>query len=267
MKGRLTLFGALAVIGIGSAAPAFAAPQILAVMASPTPQQMRCGGEICTADITSYCLQRERDVPTTGQAYRPAADEQFALIVTDATGARTRLPAGAHVSFASQRGYTSVKATLTIRDLAALGAVGAEIDIAPGAALLPVADAGDPNPISKAEAAFATQSLREHGDAIVDAQPAAQAAGIVNRLVTNIIPGLPADKPVLDQLWHEVIDGLGPAKPANGEAIRRARQIYDWCQGRTSYHSTAGIKSCLEFKHDDQIMRLNSDYWDSQPSY
>ena len=29
----------------------------------------------------------------------------------------------------------------------------------------------------------------------------------------------------------------------------------------------AGIKSCLEFKHDTTIMKLNSDYWDSQPGY
>ena len=34
-----------------------------------------------------------------------------------------------------------------------------------------------------------------------------------------------------------------------------------------SYHSMGGIKSCLEFKHDSEIMRLNTDYWESQPGY
>ena len=64
-----------------------------------------------------------------------------------------------------------------------------------------------------------------------------------------------------------MIDGLGPARPANSEGIQRARDIYDWCQGRMSYHTMGGIKSCLEFKHDENIMRLNTDYWESQPGY
>lgn len=235
-------------------------------MSTPAPQQMRCAGELCVADFTSYCLQRERAVPATGQAYVPAAREQFTLIVTGADGTSTRLAADA-VSFSSQRGYAAVKTTMRIRDLQRVGGVSVALEVAPGAALLPIPLAGDPNPISEAERTFATKSLRQHGGEIVDAQPAAQAAAIVNRLATTIVPSMPADQPALDRLWHDVIDGLGPAHPANSDAIHRARRIYDWCQGRTSYHSMGGIKSCLEFKHDDQIMRLNSDYWNGQPSY
>lgn len=267
MQHRSSILGTVAVIGTLATAPAFAAPQILAVMSAPGPQQMRCAGELCQTDFSSYCLQRERSIPTTGQAYIPVASEQFTLVVTDANGAQSRLPAENAATFRSQRGYASVKVSLRVRDLKALGGVSVALEVAPGAALVPAPVAGDPNPISEAEMAFATRSLREHGNGIVDAQPAAQAATIVNRLATTIVPTLPADRPALDQLWHEVIDGLGRARPADADAIRRARQIYDWCQGRTSYHSMGGIKSCLEFKHDDEIMRLNSDYWNSQSSY
>lgn len=267
MKHRSGLLGTFAVLGALAATPAFAAPQILAVMSPQTPQQLRCAGEMCTTDFSSYCLQRERDIPATGHDYTPAAPEQFTLILTDANGIERRLPASDAVSFQSVRGYAMVRALVRAQTLASLGAVSARLDVAKGAALVPVPEPGDNNPISEAEMAFATRSLREHGEEIVDAKPAAQAATIVNRLATTIVPSMKVDQPSLDRLWRDVIDDLGPVRPAGSDAIERARRIYDWCQGRTSYHSMGGIKSCLEFKHDDEIMRLNSDYWNGQPSY
>lgn len=267
MRKPTGLFGSVLVIGTLAGTPAVAAPQILAVIAPSSAQPLRCGGELCATDFTSYCLQRERDIPTTGQAYLPANAAHFSLIVTLGDGTEKRFPAGAHVDFNSQRGYASVKATIRYKDLAALGAKEARLEVKPGAALVPQPMTGDPNPISEAELAYASGSLREHGNEIVDAQPSAQAATIVNRLATTIIPSMPVDRPALDRLWHDVIDNLGPAQPAGRDAIERARDIYEWCQGRSSYHSMSGIKSCLEFKHDDTIMHLNSDYWNSQPSY
>ncbi len=273
MKQLSAVVGALAVAAaLGTtlgAAPAQAAPQVLAVMASLSAQPLRCEGSICVTTFSTYCLQQERDVPTTGQRYLPVpgAEEQFALVVRDAAGKETRLPAGEYVDFRSVRGFTTVNAVLPIAKLKELGGVSAEITVAANAALIPEAVAGDPNPISEAEIAFATRSLREHGSEIVDAKPDAVAAGVVNRLAATIVPRMPATEENLKQLWHDVIDGLGRAVPANADAIGRARKIYDWCQGRSSYHSMSGIKSCLEFKHDDSILRLNTDYWDSQPGY
>tara|TARA_R110002153_G_scaffold10693_3_gene42080 strand:+ start:684 stop:1499 length:816 start_codon:yes stop_codon:yes gene_type:complete len=252
-------------VSVGSTA--HAAPQVLAVMSSLGPQDMRCAGSTCTTTFSSYCLQRERDVPTTGQAYLPAHPDQFQLSVIAADGTATLLPAGDHVIFRSQRGYSAVSATLRRDDLTALGGVSAKIITAKGAALVPEPIAGDPNPISEAEIAFATKSLREHGEAIVDATPEAGAAMLVNRMAATIIPSAPVNTESLEQLWHDAVDGLGTYRPAGADAIKRARDIYEWCQGRMSYHSMAGIKSCLEFKHDNAIMRLNTDYWEKQPGY
>ncbi|MBO6521944.1 MAG: hypothetical protein JJ900_18175 [Rhodospirillales bacterium] len=267
MKRVLTVLGAFTALFAVSASPVQAAPQILAVMASLGPQQMNCAGSICTTSLSSYCLQRERDVPTTGQAYMPASDQQFSLVVIDGDGNERTVDASKHVEFRSVRGYSSVNATIGKAELAKLGGVSAKIVVAARAALVPEPVEGDPNPISAEELAYAAKSLREHGEEVVDAQPAAEAAAIVNRLAATIIPRMKADGESLEQLWRDVIDGLGPARPANAEGIRKARDIYDWCQGRMSYHSMGGIKSCLEFKHDEGIMRLNTDYWESQPGY
>ncbi|MGJ3259056.1 MAG: hypothetical protein ACFE0S_05580 [Rhodospirillales bacterium] len=267
MNRVIALFGAIAAVSVLSAGSALAAPQVLAVMASLGPQQMTCSGQICTTSLSSYCLQRDRDVPTTGQVYLPAADEQFSLIVVGADGSERTVSAGKHVTFKSVRGYASVNAVINRGELAKLGGVSAKIAVAKRAALVPEPVPGDPNPISAEELAYASKSLRERGEELVDAHPDAQAASVVNRIAATIVPRLEANPESLEQLWRDVIDGLGPARPANEEGIRRARDIYDWCQDRMSYHSMGGIKSCLEFKHDSEIMRLNTDYWESQPGY
>ncbi len=267
MKHIFALIGAVATFSVLSMGSALAAPQVLAVMASLGPQQLNCSGSICTTSLSSYCLQRERDVPVTGQRYLPASDQQFSLIVVAADGTERAVDAAKHMDFRSVRGYSSVNATIGKAELAKLGGVSAKIVVAARAALLPEPVEGDPNPISAEEMVYAAKSLREHGEEVVDAQPAAEAAAIVNRIAATIIPKLRADEESLEQLWRDVIDGLGPARPANADSIKKARDIYDWCQGRMSYHSMGGIKSCLEFKHDEGIMRLNTDYWESQPGY
>lgn len=244
-----------------------AAPQILAVMASLGPQPISCGSAVCTTTFTSYCLQRERDVPTTGQAYMPTHEDAFTLIIAREDGTEVKVPAMENVAFTSVRGYSSVRAIIPRNVIKAHGGVSATIVAAVGASLVPEAMPGDENPISEAELAFATKSLREHGQDIVDATPEAKAAQIVNRMAATIIPKMPASEESLQQLWHDVIDNLGTSRPAGADAIQRARGIYEWCKGRTSYHSMGGIKSCLEFKHDDTIMKLNTDYWESQPGY
>ncbi len=265
---KLSIILGAASIAVGlSASPVSAAPQVLAVMASLGSQQMSCGGSICTTSLSSYCLQRERDVPTTGQAYLPASKDQFALVVIDKNGVETSLPASDHMTFRSSRGYSAVNAVISKKALAKLGGVSAKIIVSNGAALIPEPEEGDPNPISEQEIAYATGSLRDRGNDIVDTRPEAEAASVINRMAATIVPKAPANAESLQQLWHDVIQGLGPSHPANSEGIRKAREIYDWCQGRSSYHSMGGIKSCLEYKHDDTIMRLNTDYWESQPGY
>ena len=261
------VLGAFSVLLAGYATPVNAAPQILAVLSSLGPQQMQCGEANCMTTLTTYCLQQDRDVPTTGHVYGPAHADQFALIVTTTSGEKIELAVADNVEFRSMRGFTSVRVVISAQTIQTYDIASAEITAHPGASLLPAPVAGDPNPITAEEIAYATRSLRDHGEEIVDATPDAQAAALINRVAATIVPRNRATDENLEQLWHNVIDGLGPAKPAGQDAIRRARDIYDWCQSRMSYHSMSGVKSCLEFKHDDTIMRLNTDYWNSQPSH
>lgn len=246
-----------------------AAPQVLAALTlGDVGEPFVCEADgRCRAEFSTFCLQKDRAAPSSGRAYVPAAPEHFTLVVTAADGSERRLPAGEHVRFMSARGFVAARAILDADTLADLGGATARLDIAAKAALLPTPEPGDPNPLTEQEIAYAAGSLRDQGEALVDARPDAGAAALLGRLAASIVPRDPATPERLERLWQDVIDGVDGPRPGTAPARGKARELYEWCQSRSSYHSMAGIKSCLEFRHDDVIQRLNTDYWESRPGY
>src|SRR5687767_10113316 len=75
-----SLLAAAILVGGGAAAPAAAAPQVLGVVASIAPVEMSCTGETCTAQLSAFCLQREREVPGEHTAYRAADPSAYTLV-------------------------------------------------------------------------------------------------------------------------------------------------------------------------------------------
>ena len=107
MRSILALFFLLLAV----AAPlsgAAAAPQMLGLIASNGPVPLSCAGGTCTAELSSFCLQRDRDVPPAGTAYRPVDDTGLTLVATLADGQTRRLPAGDRLRIESERNYTAV---------------------------------------------------------------------------------------------------------------------------------------------------------------
>src|SRR4029450_6357260 len=92
--------------------------------------------------VPSFCLQRERAMPSYGTSYEATHPERLTLALMTADGTVRRLPAAAHLSFAGFDGYTTVRISLPRTLLAESGATAAALEIGPGIALLPVAGAG-----------------------------------------------------------------------------------------------------------------------------
>lgn len=40
-----------------------AAPQVLALLETDSPTALNCANGVCQAEFTTYCLQKERDIP------------------------------------------------------------------------------------------------------------------------------------------------------------------------------------------------------------
>ena len=255
---RVPPLAAAAFLATGlAAAPASAAPQILGVIASIAPVEMRCTAEGCTAQLSAFCLQRDRDVPSERTAYHAAKAEAFTLIASRADGSTVRIPADGRIDFASAFGFASVRVSVPAALLAEWQAVALAIEVSPEATLVPAPVAGDPDPLSTEEITLATGPLRglarRHFDAPSTPRDAAQ-------LVEAMVNGFPAqswegrvDRPAL---WgRQVTPALEAA--ASPEALALARSVYENC-----LPSTYSMRQCLELKHMNLLSDANRAYWD-----
>ena len=239
---------------------AFAAPQILAVVATDAGVPFTCSGGVCEAALTAFCLQRHRSAPPYGTAYMAAAAGDFTLVVTDADGNQRRLPAAGRVAFSQHRGYTAVAARLPEDVLAELGAVSVAIEVGANASLVPEPRIGDPDPLTAEEIALAVGPLRALGTRIVDGSPEAGAT----RLIATMINMLPAQDRVAAErrasLWR---DATGKVRSGSAESLSRARAEYDGCVAAIEEPSVFSLRSCLERQHDKLIRDLNGDFWNA----
>jgi hypothetical protein len=241
---------------------AWAAPQVLAALATDGGIPLTCAEGVCEADISTFCLQRNRPPPDIGAAYAPAAPGAFTLVVTDADGAERRLPAEAHVVFEEHRGFTAVSARLGEDVLAALGAVSARIEVAAGASLVPVPREGDPDPLTAGEIARAIGPLRALGTRVVDGSADAKAAGVLGRMV-NALPRKGRVGPARRAaLWGDVTGEEG-LDATESPALSRAKAEYDWCTESIEGFRFDSLRHCLELRHDRLMRNLSIDYWNA----
>ncbi|PIW27371.1 MAG: hypothetical protein COW30_10370 [Rhodospirillales bacterium CG15_BIG_FIL_POST_REV_8_21_14_020_66_15] len=246
--------------------PSQAAPQILAALEVQEGMPFICDGATCETDITTFCLQQDRESPRTGTLYAPADPSQFRLRVTTAGGAVRDIPA-ANATFTSGRGFIRVRVSLPADRLATLGGAEARLVVTRQASLIPAPRPDDPDPITPAEAEYVTKSLRAVGEELVDGQPRATSARIVGRVASAITDYRAASSPAaVERLWNDVLDDMAPVlERAGATAVQGARREVDRCARPGHHHSLAGVKSCLEYRHGDLMRDLNVDYWNRKP--
>jgi hypothetical protein len=262
---RITLIAVLTAFALIPLRSAQAAPQILAALEAQEGMPFLCDGATCETDITTFCLQQDRESPRTGTLYAPADASHFVLRVTSAAGDIRDIPA-ANMTFTSGRGFTHVRVSMPADSLSALGAQTARLVVTRQASLIPAPLPGDPDPISPAEKDYVTKSLRAIGEELVDGQPLATSAKIVGRVASAIVDFRARPTPAaVDRLWTDVLDDMGPVLKQDGAVIERAQREIDLCARPGHHHSMAGVKSCLEYRHGDLMRDLNIDYWNHKP--
>ena len=252
------MFWVIAALAIAAPlAAASAAPQPLGLVATNGPVPLKCFAGECAAEFTSFCLQRARSIPWPGTAFRAVGDD-FTLIAIAADGKTRRLPAAEHLTIINQRSFTSVRLAMPKRALEALGAVRAAVEVGTGVTLLPVAVAGDPDPLSDLEIAAATGPLRATGDRVVD-NGGAQAEA--TRLTTDYINALAGHDRVGaeegERIWRETVASSG----LEGEGVARANEAYDRCRQDVIDGFDYSLRKCFEKRHDELLLELNRRYW------
>ncbi len=151
--------------------------------------------------------------------------------------------------------------SVPVKELAVLGAVSAAVEIGEAVALVPDTLAGDHRPQTDADVAIAVGARRTAGTWIVDRAAAATAARAPNHIVNALSPDAHASVTPRDSLWRDTVERYEEDLDTPG--LSRAARLYESCQTHAVRDTDAGLRWCLQLRHDALIIELNSDYWGS----
>jgi hypothetical protein len=252
----------VALIGVASGR-AEAASQVLGLVASnglPTPLQ--CQDGTCSAHLSSFCLQQARPAPSADSEYELAPGGKLTLIATLADGRQIRLPGERLVSLHTMIGFTSVRISLPEVSLKKLGAVSVAVDVGPLTAVIPSPIAGDPNPQTTEEIAYATGPMRRLAQGSFEQRGAGADAARLSSLLINALPGEePQTKEGRDALLAQVLAQPG-AQSLSAAGVVEARQMYNSCEISVASKSAFNLRSCMELRHADLMAVTNRSFWD-----
>ncbi|MDD9915283.1 MAG: hypothetical protein OXT01_11545 [Rhodospirillaceae bacterium] len=239
-----------------------AAPQVLALLETDAPTALTCDAGVCKAEFTTYCLQRERDIPDAATPYTVAEGRHLRLVLTSPNGGTRTVPAAPHLRIeTARRGHTAVTLSMDAAKLSELGAIAAAIEIGGGVALAPVPVAGDPNPLTEADLALAIGPLRATGMATVDrAGGTVSTVWSLNKMINAVPPAAGKDRSQRASLWQRSLQTpLGQAAP---DRVAAAKQDFDTCwNSRVVEVGAVSMRSCLQRKHDRLMWDNTVRYW------
>lgn len=235
----------------------FAAPQILAVLATAEPVPLTCVKGVCEAEFSTMCLQRGRAMPEPGTAYAPADPGNIILVIRRADGSTSRIAGHRSLRFSVPRTYVSVTATIDEAALAELDAVSAAVDIRPLASLVPAPTHGDTSPITAEEVARVTGAHRmAAAGAVRHERETIGAARITRRLVNALVTNPRPTNAERKDLW----DRIAADTPA-GTGVQKARDVFDTCHDYAEALGEEGFRGCLQYRHDYLMQSINDIYW------
>lgn len=256
---RHPALAAMLLIAGALAAPAHAAPQALALVATEGGTALHCAGGTCSAEFSAFCLQPDRASPPRGTAYRLADAQPVTVFGTTGDGRRVSLDPARALRIESLRSHVAVRVSLDASLLAEHGLQSVSVSVGENATLAPVAVAGDDNPQDEAGLAAAAGPLRAVGARIVDTNGARMAAArltgrLINDLAANPVPRGDTARTV----WARAVGADPQASPAAQSMARGALRL---CQFAVERRGIGEVKGCLQQHHDKFVDYLNAKYW------
>jgi hypothetical protein len=250
---------------IGSAE---AAPQILGVVASNgAPTSLSCTGAECGAHFSAFCLQEARPAPFAGQDYTLAPGASMTLIATTVAGESIRLPAQDYVKITSQIGFTSVHVSVPQSLMTDLGAASLQIEVGENVSVLPTEVAGDVQPQTPEEIAYATTVMRELAAKRFDSTNATSDAARIASVFINALPRSGQENArTRGELWMAKANEPALVN-ATAEGMKMAKDMYRSCQISVEARSSYSMRNCLELRHADLQAVSNHGFWRDTAAY
>lgn len=240
-------------------AAAQAAPQMLGVIATSSPLKLQCDDNTCVVELSTFCLQSERDTPDRHHVYSVHDFSKFSVIAEDADGHERELPLST-AKVRAERGYTAARLEFPVRDLAAREMTVKSLVVAKGGVLVPMPVPGDPNPIRDGEVEHVMASLQPVAERIFKLHGTEfEAIKVVSRVLSETPAQGRLKKHDRDNLWQNTFGET--ARESIGPGMHRAADVVGYCQYRTSQGRFFSVRRCLEQRLDGMMMNLNTDYW------
>ncbi len=258
------LFGAFTTVALllfpGTA---HAAQQSLGLVGTVEPVPTICNDEGCVAQLSSFCLQKERKSPNHHTPYHVAGGDGLWLHLTDADGGHRTVPAEGFARLVSTRGFTGIEANISTADMAALGAVEVSVEVGNLVTLFPASLPDDPNPITAAEGEHAKGPARQLAASIFDSSEGlGDTINILDRAINSITtPSRLSDQGLLD-FWKQVA-GV-PLELAVDRSTRRAAEVFTGCLDDFWQKTVFGLRNCLESGRYELLTNANIRLWKAQ---
>jgi len=261
---RMGIGGVAALTLMAAAAPALAAPQIVAAVPSNGPIALACDADTCAAEISTICLQRGRAAPPPGWRYGVRAADRAAIAVTGirAGGGEIALDAGI-LDFTALRGQVAFRVMVPRKRLDRLGLAALRVGVERPAMLVPTAEPGDPEPqTTDAIARAAGEMTATAGYWLALRGETLAIARVANRIV-NRLPDAGSIGPEQAQaLWRAAAaPETELAAGGHRDAIGRARHMVEFCRASAFEPGQFPMRRCLTRFHDRTMQDLNRDYW------
>lgn len=259
-----SFFGVAALAGTAAAAP-----QVLLLVAAGDDVELLCERGECAAEVSTVCLQPDRDNPVRGARYTviedPGEGDALSLLGRTADGREVRLPAEANLQITAERGHAAVKLSVPEAALRRFGLTRVAVRVARHLALAPEAVDGDPRPQSEADLRLVRSTLRPMAEHLIETHG---GRVMVARLIGDVINALPrgrragaAEREAAWQRASRAAAAGGPDELPDG-ALGRARDAFATCGSVTASPnwSTYRFRSCLGEMHDRLMGTVNADY-------
>ena len=264
MRTRIAAAGL--VLGLaGFAHPASAEPQSLLLVAAGD-VELVCDGAECAADVTTLCLQPDRDVPKKGTAYEMVREAgitpALTLIGVHADGREIVLPDIVPIGITAERRFQAVKLAVAADVRARFGLAGLRLRFRESVMLVPATEAGDEAAMARLDETL--RALRPVAETYLARNAELVAAARMTHDVVNALPrGRFATYDELDGAWRRVSAARTPNTGEATEARVReiAREAVETCALRGSV--AFARRECMGGMHNRIMQDVNYEYWDA----
>ncbi|HJO69975.1 MAG TPA: hypothetical protein QF804_09895 [Rhodospirillales bacterium] len=254
-------------LGVGLLAGAADAgePQALLV-ATQGEIALRCEAGECAADVTTICLQRDRDTPLPGTPYEAielaGAHGALTLVGRTADGREVALTGRVPVALSAARGHLAVKLSVPddVRERFGIEILAAHIK---GTVVLaPVVSGKVADTRSAVELARALAALRPVAETVLSARSEEVTAAWLVHDVYNALPRARISSPAENgRAWVAALDGWRDRAPSPvaAPALARAQEAFAFCTA--PWRTNIPLRGCLGHMHNKLMQRVNDDYW------